>query len=173
MKKNYSSNNDINNIDFNSIFDSFSSPNTSNNDISSSENSSQSNNNFFSNGSNSFSNSTFDNNSEGNSNSDNSSFGNIGNFFNFFNSQNCSDNDNNDSSNPFGNIDIGTIMKMKSIMDKMKGSKNDPRSNLLRSLKPYLKPSRKEQVDKYIQLFGMTQVFDGMNNFGGEKKNDV
>lgn len=166
LKENCSSNNDINNVDFNSIFDSFSNSNSSNN-ASFSENSSQSNNGFFENSSNFSSDNT---NSSGNNSSEgNSSFD----FFNFFNFKNGSENSNDNSSNPFGNIDIGTIMKMKSIMDKMKISKNDPRSNLLRSLKPYLKPSRKEKVDKYIQLFGMTQVFDGMNNFGGEKKNDV
>ena len=38
-------------------------------------------------------------------------------------------------------IDFETIMKMKQIMDKMKGSGDDPRANLLRSLKPYLKES--------------------------------
>ena len=38
----------------------------------------------------------------------------------------------------FSNIDINTIMKMKTIMDKMNNS-SDSRSNLLQSLKPYLR----------------------------------
>jgi len=153
---NYSSkNNNIDNIDFNSIFNSFKDSDNLNN---------SGNANFFDNSSNN--NSSDNNASNNNVSGDNTS--NDFNIFNFFNNQNDSD-----SSNPFGNIDIGTIMKMKSIMDKMKSSKNDPRSNLLRSLKPYLKPSRKEQVDKYIQIFNMSQVFEGMNNLGGEKKNDV
>lgn len=57
-------------------------------------------------------------------------------------------------------FDMATIMKMKKIMDSMKENHNDPRANLLKSLKPYLKESRKEKVDQYIQLFGMGKVFE-------------
>ena len=78
--------------------------------------------------------------------------------------------ENTETNNPFGNIDIGTIMKMKSIMDKMNQKKDDPRSNLLLSLKPYLKPSRKQKVDQYIQLFSMTEILEAFNSTGGEKK---
>lgn len=67
-------------------------------------------------------------------------------------------------------IDFETIMKMKNIMDKMKGSGDDPRANLLRSLKPYLKESRKEKIDQYIKLFGMSKVMEVFNNTGGEAK---
>ena len=76
--------------------------------------------------------------------------------------------DNNNDSNPFSNLDMGTIFKIKSIMDKMNNPGNDPRSNLLLSLKPYLKESRKEKVDQYIKIFSMTQFFQNLNN-GGEK----
>ena len=45
---------------------------------------------------------------------------------------------NTESSSNFGNIDFDTILKMKSIIDKM-NTKDDPRSNLLQSLKhPHL-----------------------------------
>lgn len=70
------------------------------------------------------------------------------------------------TTNPFGNIDIGTIMKMKNIMEKLNSKKSDPRSNLLLSLKPYLKPSRKEKVDQYIQLFAMTDILENLNMAG-------
>ena len=56
------------------------------------------------------------------------------------------------------NIDINMILKMKSIMEKMQTSKNDPRSNLLLSLKPYLKESRKSKVEQYVQLLNMTKM---------------
>lgn len=65
------------------------------------------------------------------------------------------------------NIDIETILKMKSIFEKMNSSE-DPRANLLRSLKPYLKESRKSKVDQYIQLFNMTKVMDILKPNGGE-----
>lgn len=71
------------------------------------------------------------------------------------------------------NFDIGMILKMKSIIDSMNREQNDPRANLLKSLKPYLKSSRKEKVDQYIKLFSMGKVFEMMNPSGGEKKNDV
>ena len=71
------------------------------------------------------------------------------------------------------NIDLNTMLKMKSIVDSMNRQQNDPTANLLRSLKPYLKPSRKEKVDQYIKLFSMGKVFEVLNPLGGEKKNDV
>lgn len=71
------------------------------------------------------------------------------------------------------NIDLNTMLKMKSIVDSMNKQQNDPRANLLRSLKPYLKPSRKEKVDQYIKLFSMGKMFEAFNPLGGEKKNDV
>ena len=67
-------------------------------------------------------------------------------------------------------IDFETIMKMKTIMEKMKGSPNDPRANLLLSLKPYLKESRKDKIDQYIKLFSMSKVMELFNNTGGEAK---
>ena len=67
-------------------------------------------------------------------------------------------------------IDFETIMKMKTIMDKMKGSGSDPRANLLVSLKPYRKESRKEKIDQYIKLFSMSKVIEAFNNTGGEAK---
>lgn len=71
------------------------------------------------------------------------------------------------------NIDINTMLKMKSIIDSMNKQQNDPRANLLKSLKPYLKTSRKEKVDQYIKLFSMGKAFEILNPLGGEKKNDV
>lgn len=69
----------------------------------------------------------------------------------------------NSSSN---NIDINTILKMQEIVKSMNSESNSSRSNLLRSLKPYLKPSRQEKVDQYIQLFNMEKVFKMLNNNG-------
>lgn len=78
--------------------------------------------------------------------------------------------DNSNTRQDMPNIDIETIMKMKTIMDKMQSNKDDPRANLLLSLKPYLKESRKEKVDQYIQLFGMSKVMEMFNGMGGEAK---
>lgn len=98
-----------------------------------------------------------------------SNYNNSGNSSNFDGSN--KDNSSNDFSNSNGsmpNIDINMLLKMKSIMDKMNSNKNDPRSNLLLSLKPYLKQSRKSKVEQYVQLFNMTKVIDAFNQNGGE-----
>ncbi len=77
---------------------------------------------------------------------------------------------NSDTNNPFSNIDMNTILKIKQIMEKMKQKKDDPRANLLLSLKPYLKPSRKQKVDKYIELFQMGNMMENLGPMfmGGE-----
>lgn len=74
------------------------------------------------------------------------------------------------NSSNFGNLDFDTIMKMKSIIDKM-NINDDPRSNLLESLKPYLKESRKSKVDQYIQLMNISRVMDVFPFIGGDSKN--
>ena len=114
----------------------------------------------------------------------------VNNLFNMFNNSNTSTNNENSSNNssdnffhqdytnsannndnPFRNsgIDFETIMRMKTIIDKM-NTKDDPRSNLLQSLKPYLKDSRKSKVDQYIQLMNMSKVMDVFPFMGGDKK---
>lgn len=67
-------------------------------------------------------------------------------------------------------IDIETMMKMQKIMSAMNSSSNNSGANLLRSLKPYLNPSRQEKVDEYIQLFNIENVINLMNQSGGDKK---
>ena len=68
------------------------------------------------------------------------------------------------------NIDFETIMKMKTIIDNM-NTKDDPRSNLLKSLKPYLNESRKSKVDQYIGLMNMSKVMDAFPFMNGGKSN--
>ena len=85
-------------------------------------------------------------------------------------SYNSSDSSNsNESSFNNNGIDFETILKMKNIIDKM-NTKNDPRSNLLQSLKPYLNDSRKSKVDQYIQLMNMSKVLDVLPFIGGDQK---
>lgn len=99
---------------------------------------------------------------------DNNEFPNFEDFVSSF-EKDSSTSSNSENANPFGNIDMNTIFKLKQIMEKMNNSKNDPRSNLLLSLKPYLKPSRKQKVDQYIQLFSMGSIMENFNFMGGEK----
>lgn len=56
-----------------------------------------------------------------------------------------------------GNLDFKTIMKLKSVMDSM-NSNNNPDSQLLYSLKPYLRKSRQDKLDQYINLLKISKV---------------
>ena len=85
---------------------------------------------------------------------------------NFTSSSNAEENSNASTDN----IDFETILKMKSIMEKM-NDKEDPRRNLLLSLKPYLKDSRKEKLDQYIGLLNVSKVLDVFPFLGGDNKN--
>ena len=107
-------------------------------------------------------------------NCNNSNYSNSCNVENHISSKKDSNSVQNDnSSNNNFEFDMNTMLKMKSIIEALNSNQNNPRSNLLKSLKPYLKPSRKEKVDKYIQLMNMGKVFEAMNPLEGEKKNDV
>lgn len=68
------------------------------------------------------------------------------------------------SSNNFGDIDFNTILKMKSVIDKM-NVKNDPRSKLLLSLKPYLNQNRQNKLEQYIQ---MSKIIEILPLIGGD-----
>lgn len=70
------------------------------------------------------------------------------------------------------NIDMNTMLKMKNILSSM-NQKNDPRANLLNSLKPYLRDSRKGKVDQYVNLMNMTKIADIMKNDNKENNNNV
>lgn len=85
---------------------------------------------------------------------------------NNFNSNDSSCEENNSNNNNF-NFDINTILKMKNLMDKMNSNKNDPRSNLLLSLKPYLNNNRKQKLDQYMQFLNISQVIEAFNSDNG------
>ncbi len=80
------------------------------------------------------------------------------------------ENTNSNTNNAFENFDINTFMKMQQIMSSMNNNQDDSRTNLLKSLKPYLKESRKNKVDQYIQLMKMGKIFEIMNPLGGDSK---
>lgn len=104
----------------------------------------------------------------------------ISNFASMLNNMNSNGNSNTEdnsstsneqnNSNNF-NIDMDMLFKMKNIFDKMNNTKDDPRANLLLSLKPYLKESRKEKVEQYVKLFSMGKIMEVFNSGnGGDNK---
>ena len=68
----------------------------------------------------------------------------------------------NNSNNNF-NLDAETLMKMTSVINAM-NKKDNPGSNLLHSLKPYLRDSRKDKLDQYANLLNITKIADVMKN---------
>lgn len=83
-----------------------------------------------------------------------------------------SQNTNSSDESSFPNIDMDTIIRIGQVMSAIQSSNNSNSANLLRSLKPYLKPSRQNKVDEYIQLLNLEQVMNVMNNLGGDHKHD-
>ena len=85
------------------------------------------------------------------------------------NSSNQNINNSTSNNNNNFNLDMNTIMKMKSIMENM-NNKNDPRANLLYSLKPYLRDSKKNKVDQYVNMLNISKIADIMNKQNPDKK---
>lgn len=86
------------------------------------------------------------------------------------NEENHSSQSNSEAGQNSSNFDFETILKMKSIIDKM-NVKDDPRSNLLQSLKPYLNETRRSKIDQYVQLMNLSRVMDVFPFMGGDNKN--
>ena len=109
------------------------------------------------------------NNSQNQNNTQNSSFDS--------NQQNCNESNNNSSNTnhnfDFSNLDMDTIMKLSSAFGKMKNSKNDPRSNLLNSLKPYLRDEKKGKIDQYMNLLNVSKIAEIMKDNNKENNNNV
>lgn len=81
-------------------------------------------------------------------------------------------NNSNNSTFDFSKIDMNTMMRMKSIMEKMNHT-SDPRSNLLQSLKPYLRDEKKSKLDQYSNLLNMANLIELFNqNNGKENSSD-
>ncbi len=60
------------------------------------------------------------------------------------------------------NLDLETIMKMKSIISAL-GSVDDSDSKLLYSLKPYLRKSKQDKLDQLINILKISKVTKKMN----------
>ena len=81
-----------------------------------------------------------------------------------FNSSNGSNDSNKNDNNSNPDIDLDTILKMKTIMEKMNSSKSNSSSNLLLALKPFLRQSRQSKVDQYVQLLKLAPLLEMFKN---------
>jgi len=91
---------------------------------------------------------------------------------NLSSNENVENKEENNNNNNF-NIDFETIMKMKTVMDKFKSTKNSPEANLLLSLKPYLNTNRKQKLDQYMQFLNITKILEAFNSNGGGNNNAI
>ena len=78
---------------------------------------------------------------------------NIGYMFN-----NISSSSDSTSSSKSPDIDMDTILKMKSIMDKINAKNDKPSSKLLYDLKPFLNESKQNKIDKYVKMDKMVEL---------------
>lgn len=111
------------------------------------------------------------NNTTQNSNSQNMNSKNINQFASSNYNQSSSSNEQNSNASAsnnfdFSNIDINSIMKIAGNMNM----KNDPRNNLLNSLKPYLRDNKKEKLDNYINLLNMSKIAETLKNSQNNNK---
>ncbi|MCC8159722.1 MAG: hypothetical protein LIO53_00125 [Oscillospiraceae bacterium] len=53
---------------------------------------------------------------------------------------------------------LDQFMQIKQIMENMTTNRNDPRSNLLLSLKPYMRGGRQKSIDSAVRLLGLTNI---------------
>ena len=85
---------------------------------------------------------------------------------NITNNSNTSTNNTSNKENnnfDFSKIDMNTVMKMTSVINKM-NSTNDPRTNLLNSLKPYLREERKGKLDQYANFMNVAKLAELFNS---------
>lgn len=93
----------------------------------------------------------------------------IKNILNNLNFNNESTTDNSNTENNGFNFDMNTLLKMRNVMDKMNSKKNDPRMNLLLSLKPYLNNNRKEKLNQYMQFLNISKVIEAFQSDNEDK----
>lgn len=86
------------------------------------------------------------------------------------NSNDKFNNSSSNSSNPNFNLDPQTLMKMTSIINSL-NQKDNASSNLLYSLKPYLRDSRKSKLDQYANLLNLSKIAEIMKNEKKENNN--
>lgn len=63
-----------------------------------------------------------------------------------------------------GGLDIGTLMKLQSVMGSMK--RDDKNTQLIRALRPHLKEERQHRVDEAIRLMQLISMLPALRESG-------
>ena len=69
-----------------------------------------------------------------------------------------SSSDDDKSADSFDADNLSQLMQLKDIMQSVTSNRNDPRTNLLLSLKPYMRSNRQRSIDSAVKLLGLTNL---------------
>ena len=83
-------------------------------------------------------------------------------------STNNSANSNSSSNNSSQMPDMETMVKIMKLMNSINSNTVSPSTNLLYSLKPFLRDSKKERVDQYVKFLKISSVLSEINKSGGD-----
>ncbi len=74
------------------------------------------------------------------------------------------------NSNPFSsfNIDLETLGKIMSIMEKLQSRPADPRCNLLLSLKPMLNEKKQGKIDEAVKIMSLLSFLPLLDELRGD-----
>lgn len=93
----------------------------------------------------------------------------IGSIINMFTNSN-NNNSNNSSENndsAFNGFDASTILKFQRILSSI--NKNDPKKNLLLSLKPFLSKSRQDKLNEYVTMLTIANAIEIFGSKGSDE----
>lgn len=71
-----------------------------------------------------------------------------------------------EQSNPFGGIDMNALGSMASLMSAFSSPSNDPRCQLIMSLKPLLSPERQKRADEAVKIIRLMDMLPMLRESG-------
>lgn len=57
-----------------------------------------------------------------------------------------------------GTNGLGDIMQLRNMIEGMAMNRNDPRTNLIMSLRPYMREERQQSIDSAVKLMGVMNI---------------
>lgn len=69
-----------------------------------------------------------------------------------------SSSDDDTAADSFDADNLSQLMQLKDIMQSVTSNRNDPRTNLLLSLKPYMRSNRQRSIDSAVKMLGLTNL---------------
>lgn len=86
-------------------------------------------------------------------------------FSNILNNLNSNNTKNEEKSNNSG-FDISTFLKLQKVLSAVQ--KDNPKKDLLLSLKPFLRKTRQDKMNDYINMLNVLSILDALKNKGSD-----